>query len=180
MSLWDVAGPLAALVLGGVAVLLLMRRAQAADSGPPVRRILLPFVGTSLSERALEASLRLARAEHATLVPAYLVTVPRIVALRTPVPRECDVAFELFEAIEQRAAAAGVPVDTRIERGRTLRHALRLLMAAEPHDRIVAPAATNGKDGFSADDVAWLLRNADGEVLVLRPADERRVEGSAA
>jgi hypothetical protein len=133
-------------------------------------RILFPFVGGALSERALEACLRLARAEHATLVPAYLVSVPMALHLDAPLPSACGTAFELLEAIEQRRARAGVPVDGRIGRGRNLRHAMRQLMASERYDRIVVPA---GDEGFSADDVAWLLTHAEGEVVVLRPADDR-------
>jgi hypothetical protein len=132
-------------------------------------RILFPFVGGSLSERALEACLRLAAAEDATLVPAYLVSIPMTLSLDAALPRSCDVAFELLEAIEQRAAAAGVPVDGRIAPGRTRRHAMRQLMTTERFDRIVVAA---GDDGFDVDDVAWLLRHAQGEVLVLRPAAE--------
>jgi hypothetical protein len=133
-------------------------------------RILFPFVGAALSERALQACLRLARAEDAALVPAYLLPVPMTLHLDAPLPSACGTAFELLEAIEQRAAAAGVPVDGRVGRGRTLRHAMRQLMASERFDRIVVPA---GDEGFGADDVAWLLRHAPGEVIVLRPADDR-------
>jgi hypothetical protein len=133
-------------------------------------RILFPFVGGALSERALDACLRLAIAEHAALVPAYLVSVPMALHLDAPLPSACDSAFELLETIEQRAAATGVHVDGRIGRGRNLRHAMRQLMANERFDRIVVPA---GDEGFSADDVAWLLTHAEGEVIVLRPADDR-------
>ena len=42
-------------------------------------------------------------------------------------------------------------------------------MEHERFDQIVAAGATNG-DGFTADDVAWLLENAPGEILILRPA----------
>src|SRR4051794_32816494 len=94
-------------------------------------RILFPFVGAAPSERALEACLRIARIEHATLVPAYLLSVPMALHLDAPRPSACGTAFELLEAIEQRGAAAGVPVDGRIGRGRTLRHAMRELMAGE-------------------------------------------------
>ena len=54
-----------------------------------------------------------------------------------------------------------------------MRHALRRLMAEVPGTtRIVVSAATGGgHDGFGVDDVAWLLRNAAGEVLVIRPAE---------
>lgn len=134
------------------------------------KRIAFPFVGEALSERALEAALRLARAENATLVPVYLLTVPRQIPLESPMPRECEGALPLLEAVEHRAAKINVPVDTRIERGRDNRHALQLLMEHENYERIVIPAASNGTDGFAADDVAWLLERAPEEVVVLRPA----------
>jgi Universal stress protein family len=159
------------LVLGAAATLLLAPRRgrpPAAAQG----RILFPFVGTQLSLAALDAALRLARVEQATLVPAYIVRVPMAMPLEAPIARECDRAFELQEVIEQRAAAAGVPVDARIVRGRTVRHALRELLAAERYDRIVVAAATARTDGLSAAEVAWLLEHAPGEVAVLRPADE--------
>jgi two-component system, OmpR family, sensor histidine kinase KdpD len=116
---------------------------------------------------------------HATLVPAYLVPVPMALALDTPIPRDCGRAFELQEAIEQRAAAAGVTVDGRIGTGRTVRHALRRLVETEPYDRIVVAAGTAHTDGLSAVDVAWLLEHAPGEVAVLRPADESALEAAA-
>ena len=61
-------------------------------------------------------------------------------------------------------------------RGRNVRHALRELVAEVPAARrIVVAASTNGgHDGFSIDDVAWLLRNAPGEVLVVRPGGAGR------
>ena len=50
----------------------------------------------------------------------------------------------MLEAIEQRAAAQGVPVDARIERGRSYRHALARLLERESFDRVVVPASANG------------------------------------
>jgi hypothetical protein len=160
----------AAGLTAGVELIRLRRSKPAALKPDGADRILFPFVGGALSERGLEASLRLARAEGAALVPAYLVTVPMALPLEAPLPSACGSAFELLEAIEQRAAAAGVPVDGRIGRGRNLRHAMRQLMANERFDLIVVAA---GDEGFSADDVAWLLRQAPGEVVVIRPADDR-------
>ncbi len=49
-------------------------------------RILFPFLGSDLSSRALEAALRLAAAEEATLVPAYLARVPLNLPLESPLP----------------------------------------------------------------------------------------------
>src|SRR5262249_46397988 len=92
--------------------------------------------------------------------------------LDTPLPRQCSMAVPLLEAIEQRATKAGVPVDSRIERGRNRRHALRQAIAQERFDRIVMAAASKGSDGFDAEDVAWLLDHAPGEIVVLRPSSE--------
>lgn len=136
-------------------------------------RILFPFVGQALSERVLDATLRLARLEQATLVPAYLVEVPMTVPLGAAIPRQCEEAMPLLEAVEQRALREHVPVDARIERGRTHRHALRELLEHESYDRVVVAADTTGADGFDAGDIAWLLSFAEGEILVLRPAHDR-------
>jgi hypothetical protein len=65
-------------------------------------------------------------------------------------------------------------VDGRIARGRNVRHALRQLMADVPTATRIVVAASSGDrhDGFGVDDIAWLLRNAHGEVLVVRPDPE--------
>ncbi|MBV9804978.1 MAG: universal stress protein [Solirubrobacterales bacterium] len=133
-------------------------------------RILFPFVAEDLSQRALDAALRLAVAEEATLVPVFLARVSLDLPLDAPLPRQCSLGMPLLEAIEQRATEVGVPVDSRIERGRNPRHALRQAIAAERFDRIVMAAASNGGPGFGADDVAWLIEHAPGEIVVLRPA----------
>jgi hypothetical protein len=74
----------------------------------------------------------------------------------------------MLEAIERRATRLEVPVDSRIERGRTPRHALAQLIEHERFNRIVVPAQTSRSDGFPPNDIAWLER-APGEVAVLRP-----------
>jgi hypothetical protein len=161
----------AAAIAGGGAVALLMRRRhERAAAG--TARILFPIVGRALSRPALDAALRIARAQNATLVPAYLASVPLHLPLDAALARECELALPLLEAVEQAATAAGVPVDTRIERGRTYRHALLELVAHERYDQIVVAASPEGAAGFSAADVAWLLARAPGEILVVRPSDE--------
>lgn len=132
-------------------------------------RILFPFVGSVLSERTLDATLRLAKAQDATLMPAYLALVPRALSLDAPLGSECEGALALLEVIEQRAARAGVAVDSRIVRARTARHALSELLGDEQFDSLVVPARTRASDGFDPRDVAWVLESAPGEVLVLRP-----------
>jgi nucleotide-binding universal stress UspA family protein len=85
----------------------------------------------------------------------------------SPLVDEVGLAMPLLEAVERAAVRAGVPVDARIEKGRSLSHALRLLWEAEDFDRIVAPATLHG--GLSSKDLAWLLENAPAETLVLKP-----------
>jgi nucleotide-binding universal stress UspA family protein len=167
-----------ALLLGLAGGFLLARsRARRGGHAEPVHRILLPFTGTEISRRALDAALRLARAEDATLMPAYLAAVPLQLPLRCALPSEAARAMSMLEAIEQRAGAQDVAVDARIERGRSYRHALARLLEEESFDRVVVPAHANGGEGLSGDDLVWLLRKAPAEVLILRPApgDERRL-----
>jgi nucleotide-binding universal stress UspA family protein len=166
-----------ALILGGVGGFLLARGRRRRDPGDTeaVHHILLPFTGTEISRRAVDAALRLARAEGATLMPAYLARVPKQLPLDCAIPKEADSAMEMLETIEQRASAQGVPVDARIERGRSYRHALARLLEHETFDRVVVSATATGASGFSSDDLVWLLEKAPAEVLILRPgpADHR-------
>jgi nucleotide-binding universal stress UspA family protein len=136
---------------------------------PGARRILFPFLGSVLSKTSLDATLRLAAAQRATLIPAYLAIVPQALSIEAPIGGETEGALAMLELIEQRAARAGVAVDSRIQRGRTARHALEELIDQERFDTVVIPAATSSSDGFSPADVAWTLESAPGEVLVLRP-----------
>jgi hypothetical protein len=132
------------------------------------RRVLVPFSG-SLDETVLAAAIRIARAEEAVLVPAYLLIVPLRYDEDSPLKDEVNLAMPLLEAVEHAALRAGVAVDARIEKGRTLTHALRRLWEVERFDRIVAPAPVNGGGGFTEKELAWLLANAPTETLVLKP-----------
>lgn len=155
-------------VLAGYLVARRRRRTVSVGAGR-VHRILLPFTGTTISRRALDAALRLADAERATLVPAYLATVPMTLPLDVPIQRECETALPLLEAIEQRARIVQIPVDARIERGRSYRDALRRILAQERFDRVIISATAGEHDSFSSEDIAWLLHRAPAEVLILRP-----------
>ena len=134
------------------------------------KRILFPFDAHGLATSALDAALRLARAESGTLVPVFLARVPLHLPLDAALPRQSKLAVPMQDAVEQRAAQFEVPVDSRIERGRSYRHALRQTIEYERFDLIVLAAAAGDGPGFGADDVAWLLANAPGEIVVLRPA----------
>jgi len=158
----------AALAAALTATILARRPPRRLPIRREARRILMPFEGR-LDPTVLDAAIRIARAEDAVLVPAYLLIVPLRYAEDSPQKEQVEVALPLLEAVELAALRGGVPVDARIEKGRTLTHALRRLWNVEQFDRIVAPAPVNGGSGFTPKELAWLLTNAPAETLVLRP-----------
>jgi nucleotide-binding universal stress UspA family protein len=185
MSIVPLVGSVAlGLLAGAITGLWWAPRRRAARNGRPerVRRILLPFTGASISRRAFDAAVRLARVEHATLMPCYLATVPLNLPLDAALPAQCLRAMPLLETIEQRASAQDVAIDARIVRGRTYRDALRRILDDEHFDRVIVSATNNPRAGFGGDDLVWLLASADAEVLILRPApeDHREVAPSVA
>jgi hypothetical protein len=132
----------------------------------------LPFTNQAISRRAVDAAIRLAHAEGSTVVPAFLARVPRTLPLDSPLPAASAIGMPLLEAIEQRASAEGVPVDSRVSRGRTYRDALQHLLAQEHFDRVIVSATESRRTGLSQEDLAWLLGNVAAEVLILRPAPD--------
>ena len=83
----------------------------------------------------------------------------------------------LLEAVEQRASPLGVPVDARIERGRTTATPCARRIDHERYDRIVVAAASARSEGFHRDDIAWLLDHAPGEIVIIRPDRDDRLNG---
>jgi hypothetical protein len=140
---------------------------------PGAPRLLVPFADRQLDPTVLDAALRIARAEDAVLVPAYLLVVPREFSLDAPVQHaELGRAMPILEAVELAARRAGVPVDARIERGRSPIDALTRLWEVESFERVVVPAPAPERAGFSAKDLSWMLEHGPGEILVLRPAPD--------
>jgi hypothetical protein len=139
------------------------------------RHLLVPFTAGALDPAVLDAAIRVAKAEDATLVPAYLVVVPLCYAEDSALTREVELAMPLLEAVEHAALKAGVPVDARIEKGRTATHALRRLWQVERFDRMIAPAPSRANGGgstagFTPKELTWILTAAPFETMVLKPA----------
>jgi hypothetical protein len=149
-----------------------LRRRKENGTG---KRVLVPFTRGHLDPAVLSAAIRIARAEEATLVPAYLVVTRCEFSLEAPMHGQIGLAMPLLEAVEHAALKAGVPVDARIESGRTAVHALQRLWAAEHFDRIVVPAPHGREPGFTPKDLLWILTHAPSETVILRPEpDEAR------
>jgi hypothetical protein len=169
----------AGLAIGLLALFVLLAAAAYQRRHPKVlrvprsaRRILIPFT-SNLDPTVLDAAIRIAHAERGVLVPAYLLVVPLQYAEDTPLRNEVAVAMPLLEAVEHAALRAGVPVDARIERGRTPTHALQRLWQVEEFDRVIVPAPMEHQPGFTAKDLAWILTHAPSETLVLKPGEHR-------
>jgi nucleotide-binding universal stress UspA family protein len=159
-------------LLVGLAAPHARRRHRRSPQLASTRQILLPFTGTTLSRRALEAAIRLAKVDEATLMPAFLATVPLTLTLESPLPKQSRIGMALLEAIEQRATAEGVPIDSRLQPGRSYRHALARLLEHEQFDRVIISATDNPRTGLSGRDLLWILEHANAEVLILRPAPQ--------
>ncbi len=155
-------------------------RRPARERPHAVKRILLPFTGQAISRRSWEAAVRLAKAEDATIMPAFLARVPRHLPIESALPAQCSDGMLLLEALEQRGHAQGIAVDTRIARGRTYRDALRRLLEQEQFDRVIVSATNSASSGLSVDDLEWLLERVPAEILILRPApdDTRRISAN--
>ena len=164
-----IVGLLVGLTLG-LSASLLHRRPRRSTQMSSTHQILLPFTATTLSRRALEAAIRLAKAEQAKLMPAFLATVPMTLPLESPLPRQTRLGMPLLEAIEQRASAQGVAVDSRVQAGRSYRHALARILEHEQFDRVIISAADNPHTGLAGTDLLWILDHANAEVLILRPS----------
>jgi hypothetical protein len=139
---------------------------------PGAKRVLVPFTRSELAATVLDASIRIARAEDATLVPAYLIVTPLEYPLDAPMHQQVTAAMPLLEAVEHASLKAGVPVDARVENGRTPIHALQRLWDVECFDRIVVPAPHGGEPGFAPKDLLWILTHAPSETVILRPQPE--------
>jgi len=174
-----VVAALVAVAAALLAVIVVVRR-PGLEKRTRIGRVLVPFTGGALDETVLAAAIRIARAEDATLVPAYLIVVPLDRAEDSPMQKEVAVAMPLLEAVEQAALRAGVPVDARVESGRTPIHALQRLWEAERFDRIVVPAPVGRRPGFSPKDLTWMLTNAPSQTLILRPNPNRDGRPAAA
>ncbi len=158
-----------ALVRVALAPVHLYRRLRRRRRSPGSRRVLVAFTRGHLEPTVLDAAIRIARAEEATLVPAYLIVIPMQFTLDAPMSDEVATAIPLLEAVEHAASRAGVPVDARVESGRTPIHALERLWDVEHFDRVVIPAPAGREPGFTPKELLWMLTHAPSETLILRP-----------
>jgi hypothetical protein len=161
----------------GVAVGYFLTRRGARSGNEPRQggRILVPCTGSVISYRTVDAVVRLAKSEGATIVPVLLERVPRELPLETALLPDSSRGIESVDAIQAKAAAAGVAVDPRVARGRSYRDALRRLLQEEWFERTIVLPSSSQDLGRSVEDVQFLLEQVPGEVMILRPDPEDRI-----
>ena len=147
-------------------------RLPARNRLQPDRRILLPFTGQEISRRSFEAALRLANAEEATIMPVFLALSRWTCRWRPALAGAVRAGHAAARGDRAARIRTGVPVDSRIGRGRSVRHALGMLIQHEHFDRIIVSADEDPRLGLSYDDLRWLLERVPAEILILRPAPE--------
>ncbi|MBN8866919.1 MAG: universal stress protein [Solirubrobacterales bacterium] len=147
----------------------LVREARRRRGSVSDEALLFPFDISTFSAGALDRSIKIAKGSGATLLPAYLAVVSRRVSLDASLPRHAERAIPMLDRIEVEANRQGVRVDSSIESGRSLRHALARVIEARHPDQAIIAAAAAGQEGFSPEDIAWILDRVNCGVLVLKP-----------
>ena len=99
-----IAAVIALATLAAVLAVTLVVRSGARLGTPRsgLRRVLVPFTGGTLDPTVLEAAIRIAHAENATLVPAYLLLVPLRYAEDSPLRDEVAVAQRGILGVAER------------------------------------------------------------------------------
>ena len=153
-------------------------RRPAAGAAPRLaprsgRRVLVPFSGR-LDPIVLDAAIRVARAEEATLVPAYLVVVPLEYELESALRRaggDCDAVTGSRRAGRARRRSSGRRADREGAVTGTRPPASLGRRAIRPNHRA---GCCGGHPGFGAKDLIWLLEQracGDARAQAVRRGD---------
>jgi nucleotide-binding universal stress UspA family protein len=93
--------------------------ARAVYSVGAARCILVPILDLFYTERAVELACRLGRQQGATIVLAYVVEVPRLLTLDSPLPAEVDKrALDAMKHAQSIVKRHDLPVTTTTIRAR--------------------------------------------------------------
>jgi hypothetical protein len=154
------------------------RRRRRAESAGARSSILFPFDERTFCPSAVDLTLRIAQSDGAVVIPTYIAIVPMRVSLEAPVQRQSLKALPFFDRIQDQADSLGVPLDCRIQPGRSYRHSMRRAFELDDFDRVVIAAAGTHGLGFSSEDVAWALDHSESQLLVLKTSDSHPTAGS--
>lgn len=147
------------------------RRPVPTTIAPKGGRILLPFTGEKVPERALEVAADLARFRDATLVLFYVAIVPVTLNIEAELTREVERGFTALEEAERLARKAEVRTEIRLERERTARRGIIEMLKREPFDSVVIemePAGPGLKLERQIEDMTYLFQRIKEEIIIVR------------
>jgi APA family basic amino acid/polyamine antiporter len=146
------------------------RRAQVSRG---YRRLLVPMLGNSESERAIQVACRLAAERHAAITVVTVIEVPPLLPLDARMTEEEAEARRLHDRATAIADAYGVSVVSRTVRAREAGTAI-LEQLDESDAELVVIGATrkirvNKRSTTFGRDVQHVLRKAPCRVLLVAP-----------
>lgn len=150
---------------------------RSAAPAPPApgqwRRMLIPAVDQPYSDRALDMAFRLAEGTDTRIRLAYLIEVPRILALDAALPDAEAVAATALNIAERAAAAYRVQVESVIHRTRRASDRILSLIPEEKIDLLVLGARPDRARGLPGTLARELFLAAPCEVIVDYIANEK-------
>ncbi len=153
---------------------MLKREAQgAAEAQRQWKKILVPAVGRPYSNRCLEVAYRLAQDAGATVQLAYVLEVPRALALEAALPESEMSAGEALRVAQQVAIPFKVTVEPYVHRTRSAREGILRLVGQEKIDLLVLGGRPDGNRGLSSDLARDLFQCCPCETVVDYIAGEK-------
>ena len=153
---------------------MLKRETQgAAKAQRQWQRILVPAVDRPYSMRCLEVAYRLAQDTGALVQLAYVLEVPRSLALEAMLPESEIMASEALRMAEQAAIPFKVKVEAFVHRTRSAPDGILRLIAQEKIDLLILGGRPDGNRGLPSDLARDLFQRAPCEVVVDYIAGEK-------
>lgn len=145
--------------------------AKARRSVDALKRILVPTIGESYAEHAVELACRLGKEQKAEILLLYVLEVPRTLPLNAPLPADEAKAQETLKRAQEIVYLHGLPWGIRIERAREAASGILHVAKEYDVDLIVLgtrPGAVRDQ-GILGRTTLALLRQAPCEVIVDKP-----------
>ena len=153
-----------------------MLRRETPGAAPAARkwqRMLVPAVDRPYSMRCLEVAYRLAQDTGATVQLAYVLEVPRSVALEAMLPESEIMASEALRIAQQAAIPFKVTVEPFVHRTRSAPDGILRLIAQEKIDLLILGGRPDGNRGLPSELARDLFQRAPCEVVVDYIAGEK-------
>ena len=138
-----------------------------------VKSILIPVDGSEAGYNALGVAADIAKRAHATLHLLYVIEVPRLMALDTPIDSELQRAERVLDRAEKLASECGVEVSGDLVQARQAGHAVVDEAVERGVDTIILgvgydrPYGEYELGGFAE----YVLKHAPAQVWIIRAAE---------